>query len=201
MLRKENLRVYWTCMIRPDNIDKDILIEMKASGCWQVGIGIESGSQVVLDFLRKGLLLEQIESCVTLLKRFRFNVIGYFMLGSPLESLETISETAKFIKRIKIDNMKLNFFTPYPGSLMYSEISKYGNFINDWVKLNGANPSFVPFALKEGELRYYSRKILKDFYFRPNVIMTYLRRSLSSGGFLKFFAGMMELNRYVSIRN
>ncbi len=197
MLRTENLKINWTCMMRPDSIDKDILGEMKEAGCWQVGIGIESGSQRILDFLEKDMTLERIESCVKLLNKFGFNIIGYFMLGLPFESKDTINETMEFINNIKIDNMKLNFFTPYPGAPIYANIEKYGNFTDDWPKLNGAYPVFTPSTLKEDDLQYSSRKMLKEFYFRPRVIMNYVNRSLNLRTFLRFFAGMLTLSKYV----
>lgn len=197
MLRTENLNITWTCMIRADSVDKDILVEMKDAGCWQVGIGIESGSQKILDFLQKDMQLERIETCVKLLNKTGLNIMAYFMLGMHLESEDTINETRRFIKKLRIENIKLNFFTPYPGSSIYRSIRNFGDFTEDWAKLNGAFLVFIPSGLKEERLQYFSKKILREFYFRPRIIMNYLGRSLNLRIISRFFMGMMALIRYI----
>lgn len=197
MLRAENLNITWTCMIRADSVDKDILLEMKDAGCWQVGIGIESGSQKILDFLKKDIQLERIETCVNLLNKTGLNIMAYFMLGAPFESEDTINETRRFIKKLRIENIKLNFFTPYPGSSIYRGIRNFGDFTEDWPKLNGASLVFIPSGLKEERLQYFSKKILREFYFRPRIIMGYLVRSRNLRIISRFFMGMMALIRYI----
>lgn len=201
LLKAEGLRIGWSCMLRADSIDKEILSEMRNAGCWQVCIGIESGSQKVLDSLKKCIKLEMIESAINLLNKYKFNIIGFFMIGSPHETEHTIWETRRFIRKIRIDNIKVNFFTPYPGISAYKEMRKFGDFGEDWSKLNGAYPVFVPFVFNEARLRYFSKKMLREFYFRPGIIMNYLMKTINPRIILKFLAGMLSLVRYIFSKN
>lgn len=197
MMRDKKIRLSWTCLVRVDSIDQDVLLEMRKAGCWQIGVGIESGSQKILNILSKDTQLDKIEESIHLLDKIGFNIIGYFIIGSPLETENTIKETMAFIKRIKIDNIKVDFFTPYPGSTIYKEIRKFGNFNEDWSKLNGAFPMFIPFNLNEEELWSSAKKILREFYFKPRIVMNFLQRSLDPKIVLEFFKGMIALRRYL----
>ncbi|MBL7197352.1 MAG: cobalamin-dependent protein [Candidatus Omnitrophica bacterium] len=201
MLKAEKLKITWSCMMRADSADKDILVNMKDAGCWQVGIGIESGSQKILDFLKKDMQLERVEACVDLINKAGLNIISYFMLGAPLDSEDSINATRKFIKKLRIENLKLNFFTPYPGSPIYKDIGNFGNFTEDWARLNGAYPVFIPFGLDPERLQHFSKKILKEFYFRPRIILNYLNRSLDLRIIFRFFSGMMTLIRHILKKN
>lgn len=197
MMRDEKNRLSWTCLVRVDSIDQDVLLEMRKAGCWQIGVGIESGSQKILNILNKDTQLDKIEESVHLLDKIGFNIIGYFIIGSPSETESTIKETLAFIKKIKIDNIKVDFFTPYPGSPIYTEIRKFGNFTEDWQKLNGAFPMFIPFNLHEEELWSSTKKILKEFYFKPRIVINFLQRSLAPKIVLEFFKGMIALGWYL----
>ncbi len=200
MIRDEKLKVSWVCMVRADSIDKDILLEMKKAGCWQICIGIESGSQRMLNILNKGIQLETIKEAINLVSRIGFNIMGYFMIGIPSETEDTIKETMVFIKKTKLDNIKVNFFTPYPGSPIYKNIKKVGNFYQDWQKFNGAFPMFASTHLNEEKLLYAAKKMLKEFYFRPRIVINFLRRSTNVKVLLEFFKGMIILMRYIQNR-
>lgn len=67
-IRDEKLNISWNCLARVDRIKPEILAEVKKAGCWQIQFGIESGSQNILDFIEKGITLEQIENAVRLKK-------------------------------------------------------------------------------------------------------------------------------------
>jgi len=197
MLKTENLDIAWTCMMRADSVDKELLFEMKDAGCWQVGIGIESGSQKILDFLKKGIKLEKIKTCVNLLREAGLNIMVYFMLGAPFESEDTINQTRRFIKELRVENLKLNFFTPYPGSSIYRDIRNFGDFTEDWSKINGASAVFIPLGLKKDKLQHFSKKILREFYFRPRIVIGYLPRLRNLRTIKRFFIGMLVLIKYI----
>jgi len=197
-LINSRIDIKWNCMVRADSVDRQVLSAMKSSGCWQISLGIESGAQEILDFLKRGMRLEQIRDSVMLMKELGFNIVGYIMLGSPLESVETIKETIDFLGRLGLDSIKVNFFTPYPGSAIYKHIGKLGVFNDDWNKLNAAHPVFIPFNLTEAKLRYFSKKILKKFYFRPRVVFNYLKRALHLKVTLRYLFGLIGFGRHIS---
>ena len=170
----EKLDFSWSCLARVSSIDADILRIMKKAGCWQIRFGIESGSQMVLDTINKGITLEQVERAVSLTKQEGIKSIGFFMMGLPKETIQTIRETIDFAKKLKLDDFKINYFAPLPGSQLYSDLSKYGKANLDWRELHfHVKPSFIPYGLTEGDLIKLNKLAFKEFYLRPRIILSY----------------------------
>jgi anaerobic magnesium-protoporphyrin IX monomethyl ester cyclase len=97
-LRDEKLDIIWTCNGRVDTIDDEMLKEMKQSGCRMIRVGVESGSQEVLDKIKKGLTLEQIETGIGRIKKHKIQALGGFMFGFPYDTRKTVEETLDFAK-------------------------------------------------------------------------------------------------------
>ena len=175
----------WSCYSRVDQGDAKLFSLMKRAGCWQISYGIESGSQMILDFIRKGVTLEQIRKTVTETKRAGIRPRGFFMIGHIKETRETIQETIKFMNRIPLDDFHFTYFTPLPGTPAYSIADKYGKFDRAWNKTNMQTPVFIPDGLTAQELEKYSKKAYSQFYFRPRVIMAYLSMLIKYPGNIK----------------
>ncbi|MDJ0819279.1 MAG: radical SAM protein [Desulfobacterales bacterium] len=168
-LRDQNLKVIWTCNGRVDNLDDEMLIEMKASGCKMIRLGVESGSQLVLDKIKKGLTLGQIEDGVKLVKKHGIQALGGFMFGFPYDTRETVEETIAFAKKISPDQVQFSISMCYPGTSLYEYAKK-----NDLLLAK----SFKEFDMTHGpvvktenmsreELEHILARAYKEFYFRP----------------------------------
>ena len=173
---KEGLNISWSCNSRADLVDKDILRTMKASGCWCISFGMESGNQAILDLERKNITLEQGEKAVEWTRGAGMLAKGFFMIGHPKETEQTLRQTIDFAKRLKLSDITVTALTPLPGSQIYSVTDRYGTFDNDWRKMNLLNIVFVPFGLTEKILAKYHKRMLSAFYLRPRIIGSYLRR-------------------------
>ena len=90
LMKEENLGIAWSIAGRVDMINREILRMLKEAGCWQIWYGVESGSQHVLDFLRKGVKLERIKEVIKWTKEAGISTGGFFMLGLPTETSEDI---------------------------------------------------------------------------------------------------------------
>jgi len=99
----------------------DLLAE---TGCVEIGIGIESASQKILDTIKKGITVEQAYNCVSMLKKRGIRVRAFFMVGLPGETYETIAESEKFIRESGIDDFQLTVYEPYKGTQIRDEIDK-----------------------------------------------------------------------------
>ena len=175
-LLKEKLSISWTCNGRVDSVAPDILKIMKRAGCWQIGYGIESGVQEVLDFAKKNVTLQQIENAVELTSKSGILSKGFFILGFPNDTPKTIRHTIDFAKRIKLDDITVAFMTPFPGSKLYADARRYGTFDEDWRKMNILDIVFIPDGLTKEELRRSSKRAIREFYLRPRIISCYLGR-------------------------
>lgn len=174
LFEKFKISISWSCLTRVKKADPRILLLMKKMGCWQISYGIESGDQKVLDFLKKDISLPEIENALTTTRKAGIRTKGFFMIGHAVDTHQSIQETIKFAKRIALDDLQSSVFTPLPGSEIYKTAHLYGQFNDNWEKMNYWNVVFVPFGLKNNDLKKYQNKLFREFYFRPRIIYSYL---------------------------
>ena len=155
-----NSRVAWSCMTRVNRVDRKVLRYMKAGGCHTVSYGIESGDQDILSSISKNATLEQAEQAVKYSKEAGLKVIGYFMLGAPGETLETIEKTIDFAISSGVDYAQFSIATALPGSELYElvpEDKRANAYLMDGVtnpSLCALNPVQLQDALKRANKRF-----------------------------------------------
>ncbi len=201
ILKNQKLDLTWSCMGRVNMVDAELLELARSGGCWQVMYGIETASQPILDLYRKGITTEQVEKAVRITKQAGLKTKGFIMFGNPLETRESIRTTIDFIKRIPLDDVSISFFTPFPGSSIYPEVEKYGKFDREWSKMSCFDIVFVPRGLTEAELRRWVRTALRQFYFRPRILLSYLSRFNSWAQFRALLSSGITLLRYMFPNN
>lgn len=183
----------WSCNGRVDQVTPEVLHFMHRAGCWQIGYGIESGSDEILERIKKGVNLEQITRAVHWTREAGIRVRGYFMLGCPGETRETIMKTINFAKTSGVDDFQITYFTPFPGSESFRNAEKYGKFTKDYRRMNTWFPVFIPEALTRETLESYYRKAFREFYLRPKTIWSYLKMVRNTRHFLHLLQGLRGL--------
>ena len=173
---KEKLDLTWSCDARADSINPELLPLMYRAGCRSISFGIESGSQEVLDFYEKNLSLEQLEFAIRETKKAGIMTSGFFIIGGPTESEETIKRTISFAKRIPLDYFTPFYFNCFPNSPIYSRIYEYGQFDPDYAKANMSEPVFIPKGMTEKQLVGLFHQSLYSFYLRPSKILFLIRK-------------------------
>ncbi len=123
------LNLIWACQSRVNTVDKDMLKAMKCAGCVQIEYGCESGSQKVLNILKKNITVEQIKKAFALTKEAGIRSMANFMIGNPEETSEDIETTANLAKELKADYTEFWITTPYPGSELFNQAKNKG-----WLK-------------------------------------------------------------------
>jgi radical SAM superfamily enzyme YgiQ (UPF0313 family) len=173
--------ISWCCSGRVNSVnDPELLNLMKRSGCWQISYGIESGNQKILDFAKKAITIDQIKKAIRLTHKAGILSKGYFIFGLPYETEQTMKNTIRFAKRIPLDDMSVFILTPFPGSEMYSIAEQHGTIEKDFEKMNLLDVVYIPNGLSREKLLYYQRRFMKEFYLRPRIIGSYLKRLLSN---------------------
>jgi len=171
-LRHEKMELVWTCNGRVDNLDDEMLAEMKASGCKMIRLGVESGSQEVLDKIRKGLTLQQIENGVRLVKKHGIQALGGFMFGFPYDSRESVEQTIQFAKRLSPDQVQFSIAMCYPGTSLY-EYAKENNLLlaESFKEFDmTCGPVVRTMDMERDELQHILARAYREFYFRPKFI-------------------------------
>ncbi|MEA2038076.1 MAG: radical SAM protein [Nanoarchaeota archaeon] len=132
---KRNLKITWDCRSRVNLVCEDRLRWMKKAGCVTISYGIESGSQKILNNLKKGITIEQIRKAAELTRRLGFNLNYFIIVGSPGETDDTIRETMKLIEETKPISTFTYVMQLTPGTGIYG-LAKDQKFIydSDWVE-------------------------------------------------------------------
>jgi anaerobic magnesium-protoporphyrin IX monomethyl ester cyclase len=115
---------------RVNLVDEQLLTTLKSSGCTMVGYGIESGSQKMLDAMRKGVTVEQAKKAIHLTRKIFGDADCSFLIGYPGETDETLKETENFCSEMDLAPEVIFFATAYPGTELYSYAIKQ-NLIKD----------------------------------------------------------------------
>jgi len=163
------LGVVWDCNARVNCIDREMLTAMKSSGCNRIGFGIESGSQEILNYYRKGITIPQIEDAFALCKEVGMSVHAYAILGAPMETLGTIQETEELIERIKPDSIYISLLKPLPETDLYHELKKEGRLLtDDWAayEYSDDTPCIKMDNLSMEQLSQERKRLMKGFYRR-----------------------------------
>jgi magnesium-protoporphyrin IX monomethyl ester (oxidative) cyclase len=115
--------------VRIDTLDKELLQVIKDSGCIQLNIAVEHGSEIVLDQMNKRLSLQKVREVVQECSRLNINTVGFCIVGYPGETREAFIESAEFYKEMKL--LGLTCVAPfivnaYPGTRLYDQAKQNG---------------------------------------------------------------------------
>jgi anaerobic magnesium-protoporphyrin IX monomethyl ester cyclase len=169
------LNIKWSCQLRVNTVDYDLLKKMKESGCYMVSYGFESASQKVLRSMKKGIKPDQIYKAIKSTQRAKMDVQGNFIFGDPAETLETVRETINFTRKFKSTCLGYGFVMPLPGSKIYHDAVRKG-LIKDKAAFYTSYPS------GPGSVNLTSLNQCKYMYMRYKVIMEGMRRTKSALG-------------------
>jgi anaerobic magnesium-protoporphyrin IX monomethyl ester cyclase len=172
---KKGIKLLWSCETRVNLVDKELLRHMKQAGCYSVSYGIESGSPDVLKAIDKGITLEQVSQAVRWTREAGIQAIGYFMIGSPGETPETIRQTINFAKKLKLDYVQFAVTTPFPGTRLYEIYLNEGNSADiPWESFvyagtgKGLSPIFESEKLSREDIQRWAGRAYREFYLRPS---------------------------------
>lgn len=119
-------RITWGCTGRVNLMTEELITTMADAGCVLIGYGIESGSQKMLNIMKKKVTVEQAKQAVRLTQEYLGWADCSFMIGIPGETKESIQETIDFCKQLNLIPEVIFFATPYPGTELYKMAIQQG---------------------------------------------------------------------------
>lgn len=166
----------WDCDTRVDRIDEEMVKAMADSGCEKIAFGVESGSEKILQLIRKGITIEQVEAAFAMTRKAGIMSCAFLMVGNhPEETKEDIEETIKLVRRIKPDLISVALSTPYPGTHLRHAMREAGLLEERPWSHFGQSFHGKPFvktsSLSAQDLHDLQTKMLRAFYLDPNYIM------------------------------
>lgn len=121
-VKEEDFNFVFRCFSRVDVVDEEMLRRLKMAGCSHIHLGVESGSQRILDCMNKGTKIEDIYRASRLIKDCGIG-LGYFiMFAYPGETYEDIHKTERLIFEIKPDTLGLSIAFPVPGTHFFERV-------------------------------------------------------------------------------
>ncbi len=201
LIIQNKIGIPWSCETRVNLVNSGLLRQMKQAGCYMISYGVESGSQKILENLKKDITIEQVEKAFAETKKAGIKTVAYFMLGSPGETQETIDSTIQFSKKIGADFAQFSACTPLPGSELFSIMEKKITGV-DWASFDYANVSRLDTSLLFGQeiknLQKELRRAYLSFYLRPGYLIKKIIGMRSLDDFrinlngLKMLSGMLQ---------
>jgi radical SAM superfamily enzyme YgiQ (UPF0313 family) len=176
------LDIRWFCFTRGDAVDQEMADRMAEAGCVKISLGVESGSQAMLERVGKRTQLDKIERAFRILRRAGIETRGSFIIGLPGEDTQSIQQTIEYAKSLDMYHFGLNIATPYPGTKMWEMAEAQDGIRFDDTDLSAfrrwGNAVIATDALSADDLVQAQRKGLIAFYIRPKMLWFFLREWL-----------------------
>lgn len=154
--------VKWKCHTRADLLDLEMCDWLRESGCVEVGMGLESADQKVLDLVSKGIHVDDAAQAVFNIQKAGMRAKVYLMSGLPGETEMTIRRNITFMQNVQPNKWTLSRFTPYPGCEIWKYPNKFGVKLDDNAKDYGEYWNFPKTSIHE--LNNASRETLDSRY-------------------------------------
>jgi len=198
LIIESGLKVRWTCNSRVDYVDEEMLTLMGKAGCWLISWGIESANEQILKRAHKGYRKEQAFKALQWARAAGIKNWGYFIIGLPGETEETIQETIAYAKQLPLDIALFHIAAPYPGTPFFYEVVENNWFRpgTKWEEVDMDQSTVLDYAnLPAERLEYWQKRATREWSLRPGPIWTFLKGLNSWEGFKSAVSvGVQTLN-------
>ena len=166
-------KVTWTALTRLQKLDDDLLARMRASGCRRLYVGVESGSQRILDLYRKGLTVESIRAAVGRIHRAGIEVSAFFIVGAPGESGFEVEASIQLALELEPEFVIVTRMQYWPGTELFADYSDKLRFTLDPTRCEPRPEAGIP---SHADYLRWEQEFYRRFYMRPS----YMARRLST---------------------
>lgn len=185
-IEQRGLDVRWSCNARA-NLDYGTMRAMKSAGCRLLDVGYESGSDRILENIKKGVKTEASKAFAADARRAGLKILGDFIFGLPGETEDTIRQSRRFIKDIKPDLLQIAIATPIPGTEFYDWASDNGYLVESdpskTIDEKGLQRCVISYPnLSSSDLVTSVESALKDYYFSASYARVAARNILGKDG-------------------
>lgn len=193
LLKQEPYRLHLQVAngLRADMVNAEILAALKEVGLRNVGFGIESGNEGVLEVIKKGISKDQVRKAVQTAKDVGLETWGFFLFGLPGDTEETVRDTVDFAIELDPKYAKFAILKPFPGSEAFYQLDEKGLVDSRDYSLYGVYTPPVHHLATLSQERIFAlqQQAVRRFYLRPRKILEHLGDIRSFGKFLSFVRG------------
>jgi len=197
-MQEADLGVAWGCNGRVDNVDPEVLGEMKRAGCRIIKFGIESASQDTLDRIQKGYTIDQVRRAFADAKEAGIFRHGTVMIGYPWETEEDIRASIEFVKELNVDSVQFSIPMAYPGTKLFREAKEKGWLRfpeGDWTRYDMSLPSLINPQITAERTMELCSLAWREVYFRPSFVLKKVLNLRSLAQMRLFIRGLRSVAR------
>src|SRR5581483_275178 len=121
---------------RVDLMREDTVRHLRASGCTEVWMGVESGSQIILNAMDKGITLDQVAVARERLRLAGIRACFFLQFGYPGETWTELQQTINLVRRLQPDDIGISFSYPLPGTVFYDRVQSQLGVKRNWIESN-----------------------------------------------------------------
>jgi anaerobic magnesium-protoporphyrin IX monomethyl ester cyclase len=166
----------WDCRTRVDRVTKEVLAKLRNANCQLIHFGVESGSQKMLNAMKKGTTVEQNERAIKWAKEVGISVAISVIIGYPGETPDMVKQTTDFIRRTEPDYVYMCEAVPYPGTELYSLVKDLGwELSSKWSQYHEHTQIFQNPLLPLEKIEKM-KKAFFDSFFSPSYLLRKSRR-------------------------
>ena len=141
---QRKLKFLWSTPVRVEKITQELAHKMRKAGCFNVGIGIESANNRILENMCKCLTIEEVTSGISIFKKAGIEVLGQFVIGSPGDTIQTVKESIEFAKKSELDFVMFYSILPFKGTPQWEYVKANGTMLYDKIhEYHGVKPRIV----------------------------------------------------------
>lgn len=196
--RDVNIGFHFPNGVREDRLDEELLSELCSARCYHLDFGIESGSQKVLNIMRKGKTLKKIREKVLLAHKYGFKLSATFIFGTPGETKEDMDKTIDFASSLPLNSASFGMVIPFPGTEIRKEAILKGYLVHSDYKYY--NPElakgYPPLKTPDWDgkdLIEMQKVAYKKFYLRPKYILKAIPQIFKRKNLKEYFSAFSSL--------
>ena len=180
------LGVTWSCNAKA-NVPAATLKILKDNGLRLLLVGYESGSQEILNNIKKGIRVDVARRFTADAKALGIKIHGTFILGLPGETADTVQSTIRFAQELDPDTIQVSMAAPYPGTALHRQALENGWIVGDrLVDDSGVQTSVLSYPhLSSTEIFHSTEEFYRRFYFRPRKMFAMTREMIASPRLLR----------------
>ncbi|MFO8184278.1 MAG: radical SAM protein [Candidatus Aegiribacteria sp.] len=170
--------------VNVEDVDMEFFSLAREAGCYQISFGIESGVPGILSNVNKNQSPERMRNAVVMAHRAGLETVGFFMMGLPGDTEETMRRSIRFARSLPLTYAKASMTLPFPSSALYRQIKKDGRILSeDWRMYNFHSTSEVwkHENLDWDTIRRYYSLFHRKFYFRLSYMWRRFWRDIRMG--------------------
>jgi len=175
-------KAVWSGQTRIDFITPELIDLAKHSGCYMLGIGVESGDDEILKYSMRGYTVDDVRKAVRIIKNANITLGTYYILGHPNETRESVKKTVDLAVELNTDSIAVGIMVPYPGTQVY-ELAKRGEagyrlLSSNWEDFDKYGSRCMELeGISHDELIRWQKKAMINFYiknFKIKEILSFL---------------------------